>query len=107
MSLQHYEYGLERLQKILNHLSGNRMDAKSDLLRAFKNCSWLVNGEVPESLQLKFLKIDQLVTKCEKDEKNSSWTNSINSLNHDTCEELVSDIKNLYLWLDIYIKRNF
>lgn len=102
---KYYDYGLVRLQKIVNNLSGNRMDAKTDLIKAFKTGNWLVDEELPDELQDVFNKIDTLVTKFQKDKINNGWTNSISVLDQETCEQLVSDIKSLFWRFDIYMKR--
>ena len=81
------------------------MDAKTDLIKAFKTGNWLVDEELPDELQDVFNKIDTLVTKFQKDKINNGWTNSISVLDQETCEQLVSDIKSLFWRFDIYMKR--
>lgn len=102
MSIQHYRYTLERLNKLIYILTIHEGDIKKRLIDALTQW-WCPENSFPEDLEELYRDINKEICKIPTDEYENTFKRSLQKKRLKTCKNIAAKIVDLELMLEEYI----
>ena len=102
MSIQHYRYTLERLNKLIYILTIHEGDIKKRLVDALTQW-WCLENSFPEDLKEFYRDINKEICKIPKDEYENTFKRSLQKKRLKTCKNIAAKIVDLESMLEEYI----